>query len=117
MTGARWTLGLASSLAALSCSSVSPEMQNVRVTNNPDVVRGCKFLGNTAPIKDTEWNRGSWTNDTAFRDQVVKKGGNVGYVTAQPQKPGEGVGYYGEAYLCGEPPAKSEPTKPEPSKQ
>jgi hypothetical protein len=103
-------------VVAAGCVTVTPEMRNVRVTNNPDVVRGCKFLGNTAPIKDTEWSRsGSLDNDTVFRDQVVKKGGNVGYITAQPQKPAEGVGYYGEAYLCEQP--RPEQSKPEQPKQ
>jgi hypothetical protein len=28
------------------CASLTKEGRHVRVTNNPDVVRGCKFVGN-----------------------------------------------------------------------
>lgn len=90
-------------LGALACATVTPEMRQVRVTNNPDVVRGCKFLGNASPVADTQWRSGSWDNDTVFREQVAKKGGNVGFITSSPQKPSEGVGYYGEVYRCEEP--------------
>ena len=99
MTRAR-RLPIAALLAVAACSTVTPEMRHVRVTNNPDVVRGCKFLGNAAPIQDTEWRSGSWDNDSVFREQVVKMGGNVGFITATPQKPSEGVGFYGEVYRC-----------------
>jgi hypothetical protein len=35
------------SLVALpACSSLTPEGAKVRVTANPDVVRGCEFVGN-----------------------------------------------------------------------
>lgn len=93
-------------LGAVSCTTVTPEMKRVRVTNNPEVVRGCKFIGNAAPKPDTQWRSGTWDNDSVFREQVVKMGGNVGYITAVPQKPSEGVGLYGEVYLCEEPKPK-----------
>jgi hypothetical protein len=107
MNRVRFALAVAI-LAAASCATVTPEMQHVRVTNNPDVVRGCKFLGNTSPIRDTQWRSGSWDNDSVFREQIVKMGGNVGYITTQPQKPTEGIGYYGEVYLCDLPAAPVE---------
>ena len=99
-------------IGALSCSTVTPEMKQVRVTNNPEVVRGCKFLGNTSPSTESQWQSGSPTNDSVFREQVVKMGGNVGFITAAPQKPAEGVGYYGEAYRCEEPAKPAEEPKP-----
>ena len=106
MNRVRFALAL-TTLAVASCATVTPEMRRVRVTNNPEVVRGCKFLGNTSPSRDTQWRSESWDNDGVFREQIVKMGGNVGYITAQPQKPTEGIGYYGEVYLCEEPKASA----------
>lgn len=112
VTGMRFA-AVAGLLGALSCATATPEMKQVRVTNNPEVVRGCKFLGNTAPSTETQWQSGSPTNDSVFRQQVVKMGGNVGFITAAPQKPAEGIGYYGEVYRCEEPGPAEEP-KPKP---
>ncbi len=102
-------------IGVLACATVTPEMKQVRVTNNPEVVRGCKFLGNTSPSTETQWQSGSPTNDSVFRQQVVKMGGNVGFITAAPLKPADGVGYYGEVYHCEEPGGRNRPRSRSPS--
>lgn len=59
-----------------------------RVTNNPEAVKGCKFLESFV----------EYENVLRFQEDVVKAGGNVGYVVAT--NPNGDV--IGESYLCSE---------------
>ena len=57
-----------------------------RVTNNPEAVKGCKFLESFVEYESV----------LRFQEDVVKVGGNVGYVVATNQN-GDVIG---ESYLC-----------------
>jgi hypothetical protein len=73
MRQSRWLVLAALSLSG--CISVSPQMQNVRITSNPDVVRGCKFLGNIS--FNGFWRTGPKDSENLLRKKVVELGGNV----------------------------------------
>jgi hypothetical protein len=77
-----------------ACTTVTPEGGDVRLTNNPDAVKGCQFLAN---INTVGWS----SSEKAFRREVVKAGGNVGFITHI-----QGIRYIGEAYRCPSPPAR-----------
>jgi hypothetical protein len=92
-------------LLVVGCVSTTPEGANVRVTGNPDVVKGCQFLGN---VKATSgWGGpagtglGSSNTEKTLQNKTAKLGGNVVYVVAS------GVHASGEAYKC--PPTPSQP--------
>jgi hypothetical protein len=95
---------------AVGCVSVSDQMDKVRVTSNPDVVRGCRFLGNIS--FSGFWRVSPKDSENLFRKKVVELGGNVGFVTnvAAGKTAISGAAYSGEAYLCSQastPPAPS----------
>jgi len=100
------------SVAAIvtACVSTTPEIDRVRVTNNPEVVRGCKFLGNVHT--DRFWRSGSKDSENAFKKEVSTLGGNVGYVvtTSTASAMLGSVGYSGEAYLCETPTSATTPS-------
>ena len=62
-------------LLAVGCSTLTPEGAKVRLTSNPDVVRGCAFLGNVKAASN--WNPQMTGNlgpeqvETKLRNQVV----------------------------------------------
>ena len=85
----------------LGCVSASPQAQNVRVTSNPDVVKGCEFLGNVKAMSG--WG-GSAAGGLAARnieetlkERTFKLGGNVVFVVQNASSKGTG-----EAYRCPE---------------
>ena len=86
-------------LLAASCVSASPEAQNVRVTNNPDVVRGCEFLGNVKAMSGWGGAAGSGLAahniEETLKERTYKLGGNVVYVVGNAGSKGTG-----EAYRC-----------------
>jgi|APFre7841882630_1041343.scaffolds.fasta_scaffold15817_3 hypothetical protein len=59
-----------------------------RVTNNPEAVKGCKFLESFVEYQKV----------ARFQEDVVRAGGNVGYIVAATQD-GDVIG---ESYLCSE---------------
>ncbi len=59
-----------------------------RVTNNPEAVKGCKFLESFAEYQKV----------ARFQDDVVRAGGNVGFIVAANQD-GDVIG---ESYRCSE---------------
>ncbi len=61
-----------------------------RVTNNPEAVKGCKFLQSFVEYQKV----------SHFQEGVVGAGGNLGYIVAANQN-GEVIG---ESYLCPEEP-------------
>jgi len=82
------------------CVSASPEGQKVRVTNNPDVVRDCKFLGNVKAMSgwggDPDMKGVGMNNiEETLRDRAAKLGANAVYVISNSGSRGNG-----EAYLC-----------------
>jgi len=92
-------------LLLAACVSTTPEGAAVRVTSNPDVVKGCQFLGN---VKATSgWGGpagtglGTSNTEKTLQNKTAKLGGNVVFVTTS------GVHAIGEAYKC--PPLPSQP--------
>ena len=59
-----------------------------RVTNNPEAVKGCKFLESFVEYHTV----------SRFQEGVVRAGGNLGYIVATNQN-GDVIG---ESYLCSE---------------
>jgi hypothetical protein len=57
-----------------------------RVTNNPEAVKGCRFLASFAEYQKV----------SHFQEDVVRAGGNLGYIVATNQN-GDVIG---ESYLC-----------------
>jgi hypothetical protein len=80
------------------CISMTPEERAVRVTQNPDVVKTCKFLGN---VRDD----GAAINGPATRvEDMLKKrtaalGGNTLMLTSMTSD-GTIIAGSGEAYSC-----------------
>jgi hypothetical protein len=59
-----------------------------RITNNPEAVKGCKFLASFAQYQKV----------SSFQEDVVRAGGNLGYIVAT-NRDGDVIG---ESYLCSE---------------
>jgi len=93
-------VGLGALILLVGCISASPAAQQVRMTSNPEVVKGCAFLGNVRATSG--WGGpagtgiGSHNTDVALREKTAKLGGNVVFVVAS------GVHASGEAYRCPE---------------
>jgi hypothetical protein len=89
-----------------ACVALTPEGEKVRVTNNPDVVRGCEFLSNVTATSG--WGGpagtagGTANTEATLRNKTAKGGGNTLYLTAA------GLHASGEAYRC---PPPSPPNK------
>lgn len=85
--------------ALVGCATASPEAQNVRVTNNPEVVRGCEFLGNVKAMSGWGGSAGSGLAarniEETLKERTHKLGGNVVYLVANASSKGTG-----EAYRC-----------------
>ena len=62
--------------------------RKTRITNNPEAVKGCKFLESFVEYESV----------LRFQEDVVRVGGNVGYVVATNQN-GDVIG---ESYSCSE---------------
>ncbi len=63
-------------------------VHKIRITSNPEAVKGCKFLESFVDFESV----------LGFQEDVARVGGNVGYVVAT--KPNGDV--IGESYLCSE---------------
>jgi hypothetical protein len=103
------SLGMAMRKASLAilvltsaCASMTPEEARVRVTKDPDAVRGCKLLGN---VSSAGVFLGGRDDKDLFRKEVAAIGGNVGYVTSMSgsTRGASTISYKGEAYLCEQP--------------
>lgn len=100
------TLALATLIA--SCVSTTPAGEKVRVPGNPDVVKGCKFLGN---VKATSgWGGSAGTGlagsntEKTLQNKTAELGGNVVFVVSS------GIHASGEAYRCELVPSEPEKT-------
>ncbi len=88
-------------------AQLTPEAQAVRITTNPEAVRGCDLKGEVAG-KSSTWSRGGILFGTKASEEdarrrvrlrAVELGGNVVLIeTAQTS--GGGSQQRGEAYLC-----------------
>jgi hypothetical protein len=81
-----------------SCVSTTPAGEKVRVTSNPDVVKGCRFLGN---VKATSgWGGSAGTGlagsntEKTLQNKTADLGGNVVFIVSS------GIHASGEAYRC-----------------
>src|SRR5262245_3328100 len=78
-----------------ACVSITPGGEKVRTTTNPDVVRGCKYLG---PVKThgSGWRGGLAAENTekTIRNKTAEMGGNVVFIITSGQQS------TGDAYLC-----------------
>ena len=99
-------------LALTACYSTSPAALNVRITEDPEVVRGCEFKGNVHAMGSwgTTFESESRIKET-LKERTHKLGANVVYVRwgpsqnpsyeNSPQTITNDVGSArGEAYLC-----------------
>lgn len=91
-------LGLLLLVVLLGCVSTTPGGERVRVTSNPDVVKGCKFLGNVKATSGWGGSAGtglaSSNTEKTLQNKTAALGGNVVYVVAS------GIHASGEAYAC-----------------
>jgi Domain of unknown function (DUF4156) len=85
-------------IVVCGCTSASPAAQKVRITQNPEAVKGCRFLGN---VKATSgWGGaamsgvGAHNAEVALQEKTAKLGGDVLFVVAS------GTHASGEAYDC-----------------
>jgi hypothetical protein len=97
----RTTILLVAAIFLGGCVSASPEAQNVRVTNNPEVVRQCQFLGNVKAMSGFAGPAGSGIAarniEETLKERAHKLGANVVYIVANASSKGTG-----EAYKCEE---------------
>lgn len=86
-------------LTLAGCLSASPSGQKVRVTANPDTVRGCEFLGNVKAHSGWGGPAGSGAAasniEATMQNRTAELGGNVLFVVRN-----EGSHGSGEAYRC-----------------
>jgi hypothetical protein len=90
-------------LLVCACTSTSPAGEKVRVTSNPEAIKGCELLG---PVKGSSgWGGAATANVSennsmnALRDNAAKMGANVVLMVSSGTTRKEG-----EAYKCPEPP-------------
>jgi hypothetical protein len=85
-------------LTLAACVSLTPAGEKVRVTSNPDVVKGCTFLGNVKATSGFsgpgETGLGTSNTEKTLQNKTAALGGNVLFLTAP------GVHATGEAYAC-----------------
>ena len=94
----RVILGLWLLLAILTftgCASLTPEAATVRVTQNPEATKGCKFLGDVE-VTNT-WGPGD--SEKKLRIAAAKMGANLLFIG--PRMFTKLVTAHGEAYQCG----------------
>jgi Domain of unknown function (DUF4156) len=93
------TAGVISAVIAVcACKSLTPEGSKVRVTSNPEVVRGCTFLGN---VRDEAMHAVGTPKraEDMLRSKTAALGGNVLMVTTSTSTYAL-TAMSGEAYLC-----------------
>jgi hypothetical protein len=106
----RCLLVLAMIALVSGCVSTSREAENVRVTTNPDVVKGCEFLGNVSSTSG--WGGplgtglGSANTEKDLRNKAARMGGNILFLSSS------GVHASGEVYRSPVRPAQSVPANP-----
>ena len=89
-------------IVATGCVSLTPEGQRVRITNNPDVVRGCEFVGNLRSGSMLGGGVGEERAQVDMQNETARLGGNVLYLTSSYGGANMGAGAWssGEAYRC-----------------
>lgn len=84
--------------------ALSPGAQRVRVTSDPNAVRGCKLLGPVHAEVDTFWMGTTETVLNELRAKAFTMGGDtlllIGSITSVKKTQGTLLMGDGEAYLC-----------------
>jgi hypothetical protein len=79
-------------MLAIGCTTLNPGAEKIRVTANPEVVRGCEFKGTlTANEMSAE------TSTKKLQNDALALGADTLFVTSQNAK---GDHQLGEAYKC-----------------
>jgi Domain of unknown function (DUF4156) len=95
-------IAAAASLLALSgciVTSLSVTGQRVRITSNPETVRGCKFVGNVSG--SDVWNGRDENVLNEIRNKAGELGADVVFLTQSSNQVFVGAHAIGEAYRCG----------------
>lgn len=89
-------------IAVVGCASNNPNANMVRVTDNTEVVRSCKFVGNVRAASMFGGAIGDERATTELQSKVADLGGNVLYLlTSKSGKSvADGASATGEAYRC-----------------
>jgi hypothetical protein len=86
------------SLLCAACVSTTPAGEKVRITANPDAVKGCKFLGNVKATSGWGGSAGtglaSSNTEKTLQNKTAALGGNVLFEVQS------GIHASGEAYRC-----------------
>jgi hypothetical protein len=80
-----------------SCVALTSEGEKVRVTTNPDVVRGCRFIQTVSATSGwggSASGTGTANTEATLRNRTAKLGGNTLFLAQA------GVHSSGEAYDC-----------------
>lgn len=95
-------VGVVGTLLLASCVSLKPEGQDVRVTSNPEIVKGCTYLGEVTgttrygPVGNAKTDEQSAHND--LKNNAGKLGANT--VLLQDTTGDNWIVKRGEAYRC-----------------
>jgi hypothetical protein len=92
--------GLLAILIGLTVQARVDALDNVRVTTNPEVVRGCKFLGNVSSRE-----KGALDLIEKLKRKTSALDGNVLSIGPLVMTDGDKVTGFGEAYRCPDPAA------------
>ncbi len=85
-------------IVLVGCVSLTSEGKKVRITSNPEAVKGCAFLGNvrsTSTLSGNVEGLAASANEKTLQNDAAALGGNVIYVISS------GRHASGEAYRCG----------------
>ncbi len=98
MRGAARLMVLILPIFGWSCQTASPSAESIRITADPEVARGCKFLGNVEGSSGFATVSIAANNATVeMREKAAKLGANVIVAISVGPKA------LGEAYLCSKP--------------
>jgi Domain of unknown function (DUF4156) len=79
-------------VGSISCTTLKPGAEKIRVTANPDVVKGCEFIG-TLRANEMSAETSTWK----LQNDALKLGADTLFVTSQSAG---GAHQLGEAYKC-----------------
>lgn len=98
-------VGLAALLSACVTAQLSPEAERIRLTDNPDVVKPCRFVAN---VEGSDSMNGGLLGQGAAEENAMRrmknaaaeKGANTLYITKGDGAKFSGSKQRGEAYSC-----------------
>lgn len=104
MTGISFAalIGLAG-ISVVSCVSLTPAGERVRITSNPEVVRGCAYLGEakaTTQLGHAFGGVGTDDSERKLKNKVAEMGGNVVMIRRQDHNFAGSARSVGEVYKC-----------------